>query len=385
MTVPAPSLACRQLRLRDFRNFADVELEIPAEGVAVIGENGSGKTNLLEAIYYLEIFRSLRGSPDEQLVRFGAEVFHLRGRFENGATGDRLEVTAAYEPKGRTKRVTVDGVPPERLGEAVGRVRAVVFSPTDMAIVAGPPSERRRFLDIVLSVNVPGHLAALQRYRHVLRQRNALLRAGGTADSLVAWDSALVEAGARIVTERAHWVEAWGAEFEMRACRVGGGAGPRIAYRPGVPIEPRELADVDEAFLRELDRVRLRERERGVTLTGPHRDDMAIVVDSPEGEVDLRDFGSAGQMRTAAIALRMVEAETAKRVGFAPILLLDDVFAELDAGRTRRILELLEEEGHGQVLLTAPKESDLDVGSSDDFVSALPRWRISGGRIESGR
>jgi DNA replication and repair protein RecF len=120
-----------------------------------------------------------------------------------------------------------------------------------------------------------------------------------------------------------------------------------------------------------------------MTLAGPHRDDIAIEIDSPEGEVDLRDYGSAGQMRTAAIALRMIEAETARGGGFAPILLLDDVFAELDAGRTRRILELLQEEEHGQILLTVPKESDLDVGSSADFVSVLPRWRIAAGRIVS--
>jgi DNA replication and repair protein RecF len=384
MTVSAPALACRQLRLRDFRNFTDVDLDIPAVGVAVIGENGAGKTNLLEAIYYLEIFRSLRGSTDEQLVRFGAEVFYLRGRFESAAAGPTIEVSAAYESTSRTKRVTIDGSAPDRLGDAVGRVRAVVFSPTDMAVVAGPPAERRRFLDIVLSVNVPGHLAALQRYRHVLRQRNAMLRAGGPMAALEAWDTALVEAGARILTERAQWIEAWSEEFERRACRVGGGAGPRIAYRPGVPLRTTGLDGAREAFRTELERVRGRERERGITLTGPHRDDIAVIIDSPAGELDLRDFGSAGQMRTAAIALRMVEAETARRGGGAPILLLDDVFAELDPGRTRRILELLEEEGYGQVLLAVPKESDLDMGAGGGgIVAALPRWRIAAGRIET--
>jgi DNA replication and repair protein RecF len=384
MSVARPALVCHTLRLRDFRNFAAQDLEFPAAGVAVIGLNGSGKTNLLEAIYYLEIFRSQRGSPDEQLVRFGAEAFHVRGHFADPASAQTAEVTAAYEARSRTKRVTLDGVLPDRLGDAVGRVRAVVFSPSDIAIVAGPPAGRRRFLDIVLSVNEPGHLAALQRYRHLLRQRNAILKAGGAASVLAAWDTGLIETGSRILYDRAQWIGQWSAEFERRACRVGGGPGPRIAYRPGVPMEERaSLEQTREGFAAALERLQPRERDRRVTLAGPHRDDVAIVTASPDGDVDLRDYGSAGQMRTAAIALRMIEAETARQRSGAPILLLDDVFAELDAVRTRRILELLEEEGHGQVLLTVPKESDLDVAGGGGFLAALPRWHIEAGRIRA--
>ncbi len=133
----AASFICRELRLRDYRNFAEIELRFPEAGVAIIGANGAGKTNLLEAIYYLEIFRSFRGAPDEQLVRFDAPAFHLRGRFEDSATGAVEEVTAAYEPKGRRKRVSVNGVETERLSEAIGHVGAVVFSPSDRA---GPAS-----------------------------------------------------------------------------------------------------------------------------------------------------------------------------------------------------------------------------------------------------
>ncbi|HSJ25512.1 MAG TPA: AAA family ATPase, partial [Longimicrobiales bacterium] len=144
MTAEPAALVCRELRLRQYRNFAALELSFPAAGVAVVGDNGSGKTNLLEALHYLEIFRSFRGASDEQLVRFGAEAFHIRGVFEDPATGRSVEVTAAYEPRTRRKRVTVDGVEAERLGDAIGRTGSVVFSPSDVALVAGAPGERRR-------------------------------------------------------------------------------------------------------------------------------------------------------------------------------------------------------------------------------------------------
>jgi DNA replication and repair protein RecF len=385
MIVAGHALVCRQLRLRDFRNFSELEIEFPAGGVAVVGANGSGKTNLLEAIYYLEILKSLRGAPDDQLVRFGADAFHVRGRFEDLTSGEVHEITAAYDARTRTKRVTIDGAPPVRLGDAIGRVRVVVFTPADMSIVAGSPAERRRFLDIVLSVNVAGHVAALQRYRHVLRQRNASLKSGGRTRELEAWDAGLVEAGARVVHDRARWVAEYRDEFERHACRVGGGTGARIAYLAGVPLDGvATIAQVKDAFAAELQRVAGRERERGMTLAGPHRDDLSLLALAPEREVDLRSYGSAGQLRTAAIALRMVEAESARRArGSRPMILLDDVFAELDAGRSRRTLAMLDEECHGQMILTAPKESDLPGGEGGSFVASLPRWRIEAGRIST--
>src|SRR5690606_8387038 len=124
--------------LRDFRNFAELELGFPSVGAAIIGDNGAGKTNLLEAIYYLEIFRSFRGAPDERLVRFGADAFHIRGRFSDEATSQEREIPAAFERRTRRKRDTIDGTEPERLGDAVGRAAAVVFSPSDLALAAGP-------------------------------------------------------------------------------------------------------------------------------------------------------------------------------------------------------------------------------------------------------
>jgi DNA replication and repair protein RecF len=391
MTGP-PRIACRELRLRQFRNFPELDLVLPPAGVAIIGENGSGKTNLLEAIYYLEIFRSFRGTPDEQLVRFGGEAFFLRGRIAEDGGGER-ELTAAFERRTRRKRVTVDSAEPERIGDAIGRAGVVIFSPFDGALVAGPPGERRRFLDILLSLNAPGYLPALQRFRQVLRQRNTLLRDGAAPALLAAWDEGLVAAGARIIATRTGWVAAHAEDFGRRYATIGGGAPARLRYHASVPAPaddgaandvavnggvPGEAA-IAEAFQRELARLLSRERERGMTLVGPHRDDLGFFLEAPGDELDLRTFGSGGQQRTAAVALRMVEAATVRTVrGVDPIVLLDDVFAELDAGRSRRILELLDAEERGQVILTAPKESDLEPRRG-----VLPHWRIAAGRIET--
>jgi len=354
MNAATPSLVCRELRLRQFRNFSDLDLAFPPPGAAVIGPNGSGKTNLVEAIYYLEIFRSFRGAGDDQLVRFGADGFHLRGRFKD-PNGGTLEITAAYDAKRRQKRVTVDGLEADRLVDGLGRVGVVVFSPSDVAIVVGPPGERRRFIDIVLSLNARDYLPALQRYRRALGQRNALLRAGASAAEIEPWTAALAESGAVLMAARAGWVAEHAAGFERRYRHIGEEASVRVEYRPSVRGAAAPDAEFAEAMRADLDRLEERERERGLTLAGPHRDDLGFVRGGDGVDRDLRAFGSGGQQRTAAVALRLTEAETVRRARrSAPIVLLDDIFAELDSGRAGRLLGLLDEEP-GQVILTAPK------------------------------
>ncbi|MBV9774260.1 MAG: DNA replication and repair protein RecF [Gemmatimonadetes bacterium] len=370
-----------RLRLQNFRNFDEQTLEFPPGGVAVIGDNGQGKTNLLEAIYYLEIFRSFRGAPDEQLVRFGEEFFRVEGRMR-AADGTEREVAAAFERRRRKKKVTVGGAEPERLGDAIGGVGAVIFSPSDVEIVAGSPAGRRRFLDIVLSLAVPGYLAAVQRFRQVLFQRNALLRQGMQAALVAAWNEGLVSWGSRVVAARARWAAEVADSFAEHYARVSGGPRGVLAYDPsctgweGTADEPVEA--IAEAFRRELERVAERETRRGMTLVGPHRDDLRFEMER-EGAppLDLRTYGSGGQQRTAAVALRMVEAETIRAVrGRDTVILLDDVFAELDPGRSLRIIEWIDGQEGGQVILTSPKPSDVEIHGG-----ALPRWSMRDGRL----
>lgn len=370
------------LHLRGFRNLAEQRLEFPPEGVALIADNGQGKTNLLEAVYYLEIFRSFRGAADEQMVRFGEDLFRLEGRFE---TPERPQtIAAAFDRRARRKKVTVNGAEPQRLGDAIGTVGVVIFSPSDVAIVSGSPGERRRYLDIVLSLTVPGYVGALQRFRQILAQRNTLLRQGASAAMVSAWNAGLAGWGSRVIAARARWVGDRAATFTRHVERIGAGRGAVIDYEASVSAAhdadgSPDTAAIEEGFAAELERVREREERRGMTLVGPHRDDLRIRAQTAdaEGWIDLRVYGSGGQQRTAAVALRMIEAESLRETtGWEPVVLLDDVFAELDPGRSRRILEWIEQEEGGQVILTAPKPTDVEIRGG-----SLARWTLRDGVV----
>jgi DNA replication and repair protein RecF len=372
-------LFLHHLHLRDYRNFAEQVLELPPQGVAVIGDNGQGKTNLLEAIYYLEIFRSFRGAPDEQLVRFGAEVFRLEATLRD-PEGRVRTVAAGFDRRRRKKKVTLGGAEPERLSDALGQVGAVIFSPSDVEIISGGPGGRRRFLDIVLSLAEPGYVAALQRYRQALFQRNTLLRQGAAMAEVEAWNAPLVAAGSRVAEVRARWVAQRAPGFARHYARVSGAQPGALELIPSVDLggEAPAAADVAGAFAESLSRVADRERRRGMTLVGPHRDDLRFTGLGPDGQsLDLRAFGSGGQQRTAAIALRMVEAETIQDTrGRESLILLDDVFAELDPGRSQRILEWIDGEQGAQVILTSPKPTDVTIHGH-----SLPRWTMRSGLV----
>jgi DNA replication and repair protein RecF len=371
----SPRVTLRALSLRDFRNLAKLDLQFPAEGVVVVGDNGQGKTNLLEAIYYLHLLRSVRGARDVDVVRFGAPGFFIRAECEGAG---EHEISAGFERQGRRKRVKLGGAEPQRLSEALGALPSVLFSPADVELVAGAPSARRRYLDIMLALSSRAYLFALQRYRHALAQRNAALReaikSANRSDARIAvWDAPLAEHGTVLWLERVRWA-AHAAERFAEVCRaIGERSEVQLAYASSLAPANVDASDVAAALTAGLESRRPLDIRRGVTHTGPHRDDLALTLDGRE----LRAFGSAGQQRTASIALRLLEGETLReRIGASPMLLLDDPFAELDVRRSSRILDLLSQQTMGQTVLTVPRESDIPPA-----LTRLERWHIAGGEI----
>lgn len=365
-----------RLVARDFRNFEQLDVTLPDAGIAIIGENGQGKTNLLEAVAYLSLLRSVRGARDADVVRFGASVFHVRGdvRSPAGSHGGPALVSIGYERGTKRKRASLDGVEQSRLTAALGAVPSVCFSPADVSLVAGGPGERRRYLDVALALSSRSYLVALQQFRAALVRRNAALRiaqrdgARATSshdDRVSVWEPALAEHGAVVTELRQRFVEGHAERFTQLAAAIGEQA----------PVTMKYLASAENGTRASFERAyaaqRALEMRRGTTLIGPHRDELQLLL----GGRDLRVFGSAGQQRSAAIALRLLELATLRdAVHATPLLLLDDPFAELDARRAARVLSLLEETGVGQVLLAVPRVEDIP-----EAFTRLERRQMHGG------
>jgi DNA replication and repair protein RecF len=351
----------RRLVARGYRNLADLDLEAPSRGFVLLGANAQGKTNLLEAIYYPVLFRSFRGAADGQVAGspsgFSVEV-HV-------GEGPAASVAATYS--GRKKRITIDGAEVDRLADSVGNWLAVAFLPADVGLASGPAAERRQYLDRVLSLSDRRYLRALTSYRGALAQRNSALRQS-QIDVAQAFNGALATAGAALVRWRLDWVAGAAEQFATELESLGEQGEACLRYRGRL-----ELADTAgwEAVLAES---LLEDRARSMTTAGPHRDDLVLEVNGRR----LRDYGSTGQQRSAAIALKLIEITSLRRArGTEPVLLLDDVFAELDGDRQRRLgARLLESDGR-QVFITSPRRDELPANLD------LPVWIVEGGRISS--
>jgi len=369
------------LSLREFRNLARVRLDVPSEGMAIVGDNGHGKTNFLEAIYYLQLLRSARGARDQDIVRFGAPGFHIAAE---ATVGKRVSLTAAFLRAGKKKKVTVDGSEPARLSDALGSLPSVMFSPRDVELVAGSPSERRRFLDVALALTSRRYLTALQQYRAALVRRNAALRdaarrneAASVARAAV-WEPALAEHGALLWSHRVAWVNRVADDFAKLCMMIGERGDVRLRYATAsatlsAGVEGASVPEIANRLADSLAAHRSADLKRGLTHAGPHRDDLELSLDGHA----LRLFGSAGQQRTASIALRLLEAATLRGAGSTPLVLLDDPFAELDARRAARILELLGSSGAvHQTILVVPRSTDIPAE-----MTSLPRYRVVDGVV----
>jgi DNA replication and repair protein RecF len=341
-----------QLQLRDFRCFAELELALTPGTTVLVGPNGAGKTSLLEAVGWVARAKSFRGVTDAALVRRGSEQAVVRAEVVHGERRQTLE--AEIRATGRN-RVLLNKHPIARNRDLFGLLRVTMFAPDDLQLVKGGPSERRDYLDDLLVMLAPRYDAARSDFERVLRQRNALLK-GGVRDpdddaTLAVFDEQLVRAGAEIVRGRLRLLDrlepavaATYAEISDNDAMV---AGTYQAEWAEAPLRASDADDVEEHLRVALDARRRHERDRGVTLVGPHRDEWRLTLDDLDG----RTQASQGEQRTLALALRLAGHElVAELTGVVPVLLLDDVFSELDAPRSRALLQRL---SAGQTLVTS--------------------------------
>jgi DNA replication and repair protein RecF len=352
----------RHLSLADFRSYATVDIELAPGVTALIGPNGQGKTNLVEAVGYLATLDSHRVSTDAPLVRAGTERAVIRAGVVRDGRETRLELEIV---PGKANRARLGGAPVPRPREILGTLRTVLFAPEDLAIVKGDPSERRRFLDELLVARAPRFSAVRADYDRVLKQRNALLktagaarRAGGSAlRTLDVWDSHLATAGAALLAGRLDLVDALGPLVDKAYATVsGGGASATLDYSSSLP--PDSLASRDRdvlaaALAATVAATRDAELDRGVTLVGPHRDDLVLSL----GELPARGYASHGESWSFALALRLAAYDLLRSDGGEPVLILDDVFAELDDTRRQQLADLVAPAE--QVLITAAVAADV--------------------------
>ena len=387
-----------RLRLTNFRNLTNLDIALSTGVTVYYGPNAQGKTTLLEAVYLLCIARSFHAENERELVNFEAakrgEQALVDGTIEKD--GRRLRVIVGYQPTQRLsqqddaglaynvrKEIRVNRIK-RTAGELIGEVNAVLFSAADIDLVQGPPSGRRRFLDVLLSQSDRLYLKGLQRYNRVVLQRNQLLRllreGRAERDELAFWDDELVREGAWITWRRheamlqltgacgRHHEELSGADEELG-----------IEYRPSVPLADN-IPQIEENFRESLAAALHRERARPITAVGPHRDDFDLMIDG----ADMGAFASRGQARTMALTLRLAEAEFLASVrGEGPVVLLDDALSEMDSFRRRRLLEKATQ--YEQVLITT---TDLEQ-VNDFFGSKAKYFYVSGGQVwpssESGK
>jgi DNA replication and repair protein RecF len=400
------------LSLTDFRSYAQVDLPLEPGVTVLVGANGIGKTNLMEAIGYLATLSSHRVSADGPLLRFGTDRALVRARLVRGeqTTVLELEINASRANRGRINRSN-----PVRARDLLGICQMVLFAPEDLALVKGDPSSRRRFLDELLVSLIPRHSATRGDYDRVLKQRNALLksaRAGkftaGHEATLDVWDQHMARAGAELLHARLGLVEMLRPHLARSYAQLTDGSKVADAfYRsslqtlmdddgapaprsggPGTPdsgvaagqedLRQLSIEELTERYIRAFAASRRKELERGISLVGPHRDELELVL----GEAPAKGYASHGETWSMCLSLRLasyyVMLEDSRTGGSAPILILDDVFAELDVQRRRKLAAIVS--GAEQVLVTAAVDADIPEELSGRRVKVIP-----GGIDEQGR
>ncbi len=381
------------LSLANVRSFRRLELPLEPGRHVIAGENGQGKSNLLEAVQMLATARTLRSGTDLDLISWASleedpmPAARLEGAVNSAAGRKTLEIAvvaqetvAGVKPTRASRRFRVNGVA-RRASDLIGQLRVVMFSADDLDIIAGAPALRRRYMDITISQFDPAYLRALQRYQRVLEQRNSLLRKlqerRGKPSELDFWDEELAAAGALIVNRRAEAIRDLARDARERYAELAAGESEDlgVCYEPRLPGDlPQAVREHDlaERYQGAIVEERGEDVRRGVTRWGPHRDDIQFLI----GGHHAGNTASRGQQRTAALALRLAEVDlSTERSGDPPILLLDDILSELDAGRRERILRATYHVD--QVLITTP---DVDRPTAEELPEAV-RYRLADGAL----
>lgn len=345
----------RRLAVSDFRSWERAELELPPGVTVLIGPNGAGKTNLVEAVGYLATLASHRVATDAPLIRRGAERAVVRGEVVHRGRELSVELEIAA---GRANRARINRAP-AKPRDMLGVLRTVLFAPEDLALVRGDPGERRRFLDELLSTRFPRYAGVRADYERVLRQRSALLKTArhGRFDlrTLDVWDAQLAAHGAALLAGRLDLVAALAPPAVAAFAEVAPSSEPiALLYRSGLgDADGLDRAQLEPTMLDALARVRTQEIERGVCLVGPHRDDLELRL----GPGPAKGYASHGESWALALALRLASYRVLCDDDVEPVLILDDVFAELDAARRRALVEVARRAE--QVLVTAAVADDV--------------------------
>lgn len=379
------------LSLADFRSYARVEVPLDPGVSVFVGENGQGKTNLVEAVGYLATLSSHRVSSDAPLVRMGADRAVIRAAVTQG---ERSQLVELELNPGKANRARINRSSQVRPRDVLGIVRSVLFAPEDLALVKGDPGERRRFLDELVTARSPRMAGVRSDYERVLKQRNTLLKSaamarrhggrvgvtpgtksgGADLSTLDVWDQHLARAGAELLAQRIELIAALEPLAEKAYEQVAPGGGPvALEYRSSAGggaggVQGRDA--LYEQLIGALTEVRKQEIERGVTLVGPHRDDLVLKL----GQLPAKGYASHGESWSYALALRLASYDLLRAEGNEPVLVLDDVFAELDARRRERLAELVAP--GEQVLVTAAVEDDVP------GVLAGTRYVVADGAVE---
>lgn len=352
----------RHLALRDFRSWADVDLELAPGRTVFVGANGFGKTNIVEALWYCATLGSHRVGTDAPLIRAGAERAVVSAIVVNEGRELAVDIEIAA---GRANKARLNRSPVRSTREVLGAVRAVLFAPEDLSLVRGDPSDRRRYLDELATVRRPTIAAVRADYEKVLKQRTALLKSASAAryradssvlDTLDVWDGHLAAHGAQLMAARLELVNQLAPEVEKAYQLLAPASRPAgISYRASVDLDSPDpdVGYLEAALLAGLARRRASELDRGVCLVGPHRDDLELRL----GDQPAKGFASHGESWSMALALRLAAYELLRAEGGEPVLILDDVFAELDSARRRALAGVAA--SAEQVLVTAAVGEDI--------------------------